>query len=147
MTTYYCGDLCYVLSDKEWDVLCAVVPSRAEMIEQIHTEDGYDCEFFLNAADPLDPRSFICFSTAYGDGCYLDQNGREYSVDSGTLGLIDIEFISDESKLKDALCDGLGHLITVGDEIDASECYFDDDEGAIVFGDQHSKGVRIETGE
>ncbi len=145
MTTYFAGDLCYVLSDAEWDVLCAVVPSRTEMIEQTNTEEGYDCEFFLNGEDPLDPRSFICFNTAYGDGEYLDQNGKAYSVDSGTLGLIDVDYISEQDKLRDALEHGLGHLITVDDEIDPSECHFDDDEGSIVFGDQHVNGVRIET--
>ena len=124
MTTYFVGDLCYVLSDTEWDTLCAQVPLRSEMLEQIDSEDGYDCEFWLDAENPIDPRSFICFSTAYGDGSYFDNKGRRYTVDSGSLGLIDVNYISEQGKLDSAVADGLGHLIEVEDEIDPSECYF-----------------------
>lgn len=55
----------------------------------------------LESADyELDPRileakiekegtvfSFTAASTAYGDGCYLDQVGRKYPVDAGMIGV------------------------------------------------------------
>lgn len=37
------------------------------------------------------------FGTMYGDGCYQDENGRDYGVDSGLIGCIRVEGISDES--------------------------------------------------
>ena len=71
---YYIGDLCYVLSDEEWEQVCKI------------TIDGFKCiegEFNLP-----DGRRFAMYNTAYGDGLYKDGNDREYSVDSGTIGCI-----------------------------------------------------------
>ena len=71
---YYIGDLCYVMSDEEWEQVCKI------------TIDGFKCiegEFNLP-----DGRRFAMYNTAYGDGLYKDGNGREYSVDSGTIGCI-----------------------------------------------------------
>ena len=145
---YYVGDLCYALTDTEWDTVCAQVDTRGEMLEAIATEDGYDCEFYLepenfDLTDTDAARPFVCFSTAYGDGCYVDTKGREYPVDSGTIGMIDVRFISDTAKLVQTLEHGLGHLIGCETEIDSSECCYD--EGVIVFGTQHANGVVIDT--
>ena len=71
---YYIGDLCYVMSDEEWEQVCKI------------TIDGFKCiegEFNLP-----DGRRFAMYNTAYGDGLYKDGNDREYGVDSGTIGCI-----------------------------------------------------------
>jgi hypothetical protein len=152
--TYFVGDLCYVLTDTEWDTFCVQVPSRVEMFEDLDTEDGYDNEFFLDVdklsayAVSLDSedyeaaRPFVCFNTAYGDGCYGDLDGKSYAVDSGTIGMIDVRYISDEEKLERAVQNGLGHLVEADAPIDPSECSYD--EGVITFGAM-SVGVEIDT--
>ena len=152
--TYFVGDLCYVLTDTEWDTLCAQVPSRVEMFDDIESEDGYDNEFFLDVdklsayAVSLDgedyeaARPFVCFSTAYGDGQYNDLDGNPYAVDSGTIGMIDVRYISDSAKLERAVQSGLGHLVEADAPIDPSESYYD--EGVITFGAM-SVGVEIDT--
>jgi len=153
--TYFIGDMCYVLSPTEWQTVCAQVPLRGEMLEQIDSEDGYDCEFFLDVdksilfaqtfsmSDYEAARPFVCFNTAFGDGCYEDEGGKSYPVDSGTLGMIDVRFIRDRAKLDAAVEQGLGHLINTEEPIDAAECYYED--GLITFGGMHSQGVLIDT--
>ena len=152
--TYFIGDMCYVLTDDEWDTLCAQVPSKGDMLDDIESEDGYDNEFFLDVerlsayAVSLDgedyeaARPFVCFSTAYGDGQYNDLDGNPYAVDSGTIGMIDVRYISDSAKLERALQNGLGHLVETDSPIDPSESYYD--EGVITFGAM-SVGVEIDT--
>ena len=70
---YYVGDLCYVMTDKEWEEVCSL------------TIVGNDClegEFQLS-----DGRRFAMYGTKYGDGTYFDVNKKyEFSVDSGTIG-------------------------------------------------------------
>ena len=70
---YYVGDLCYLLKDE----------ARDELIRITQCEDG---EFTLP-----DGRPFAWFGTKYGDGTYFDDKGREYWVDSGTLGIIPVK--------------------------------------------------------
>jgi hypothetical protein len=38
-----------------------------------------------------DGRKYAYLNTAHGDGSYLDQDGRVYGVDSGTIGVIQYE--------------------------------------------------------
>ena len=77
---YYIGDLCYVLSNEDWDEVCEL------------TINGYECisgEFQFK-----DGRQFAMYNTKYGDGVYKDQFGNEYSVDSGSIGCILVEHIT-----------------------------------------------------
>lgn len=76
---YYIGDLCYVMSDAEWDDFCSI------------TIQGHRClsgEFVLN-----DGRRFATYQTKYGDGLYKDQFGNQYGVDAGLIGCIRIDDI------------------------------------------------------
>ena len=76
---YYVGDLCYVLSDNEWQEVCQLM-SYDNGMEKLKLSSGKE----------------ICLSnTAYGDGTYTDEEGREYWVDSGTIGCV---LVSDMSK-------------------------------------------------
>ena len=71
--TYYVGDLCYVLHER-WDEVCELI------IEEHRCLDG---EFNLK-----DGTRFAIYGTAYGDGTYKDQSGKEYGVDAGSIGCV-----------------------------------------------------------
>jgi hypothetical protein len=76
---YYVGDLCYVLGDR-WDEVCDLII------------DGHKC---LDGVFTLkDGTQFGIFSTAHGDGFYTDQEGREYPVDSGSIGCVLVSSIT-----------------------------------------------------
>lgn len=79
---YYVGDLCYVMSNDEWDQVCSIIIQGNKVI---------DGEFKLK-----DDRKFAIYSTAYGDGLYNDYYANEYSVDSGSIGCIKVEDIKAE---------------------------------------------------
>ena len=71
---YYVGDLCYVMTDDEWQQVCARTIQGNKIV---------DGEFELD-----DGRRFAIYGTAYGDGEYYDQYGHTYSVDAGSIGCI-----------------------------------------------------------
>lgn len=71
---YYVGDLCYVMSDAEWDEFCSITIQGSRCL---------DGEFELS-----DGRKFATYGTSWGDGVYQDQHGNQYAVDSGLIGCI-----------------------------------------------------------
>ena len=73
---YVIGDLCNALSADEWQDYC--------FSEQL-------------------PEGAFSFHTFTGDGTYVDSEGREYGVDSGTIGILPLDKVSDRDKLKTAL--------------------------------------------
>lgn len=79
---YYVGDLCYVMTEKEWDQFCSIT---------IKGNKCLDGEFEMP-----DGRKFATYGTAWGDGLYFDQFGNEYGVDAGLIGCIRLEDISAE---------------------------------------------------
>jgi hypothetical protein len=133
MFDYYIGDLCYVLGETEWETACA------------YLDGDPDDEFCLSPENDGNPRTFACLPTAYGDGVYFDQNGNEYSVDSGTIGMINVRFITEGAKLENALANGWGHVHSFEEEIDSSECV--SDGRYLTFGAMSVKGIEIDTGE
>jgi hypothetical protein len=78
---YYIGDLCYVMHP-EWDEVC-----------QLLEGDQYPNEGQFRLSDG---RQFAMFNTAFGDGEYYDNKGRAYCVDSGSLGCIKVENLTEE---------------------------------------------------
>jgi len=76
---YYVGDLCYVISDAGWDDFC-----KMTITDGGNVLDGY---FKWKS------KFLWTHGTAYGDGCFLDQNGDEYSVDAGLIGVLPFELI------------------------------------------------------
>jgi hypothetical protein len=75
---YYIGDLCYVMTDEEWEQLCTLTAPR--MGTWGKSTQG---EFEL-----ADGRRFACYDTKWGDGAYYDEIGHSYSVDAGLIGCI-----------------------------------------------------------
>lgn len=90
---YYVGDLCYIMTEAEWDEFLDLT------CEGPRINDG---EFQFK-----DGRRFASYSTMYGDGSYSDQHGNDYGVDAGLIGCIRVEDISNE-KL-DCICMGAVH--------------------------------------
>jgi hypothetical protein len=76
---YYIGDPCYVFNDETWDTL----------IEK-HWDSMRHGEIF-----ELNGQQLWMHSTKFGDGVYDDQNGTEYGVDAGLLGIVPIALIED----------------------------------------------------
>jgi len=118
--TYFVGDPCYSF-DKKW----------AAILEQT--------DFFEKpvALDESGKPFAVAFSTAYGDGTYLDRDGRRYIVDAGLLGLVlcGAEDNSPEyAGVKPVTFDG---------EV---SCYVEEDGHVIVFTDGR-KTISIVTGE
>jgi len=117
--TFFVGDLAYVLNRDEWDTVClfdGFYPSS--------DPDDVDPEGYLdpeNASldDPKAGRPFYILKTAFGDGIYRGSDGREYSVDSGTIGCIRVSDIVEVDKLRETLEKGLGHL----HEFDEDFCF------------------------
>lgn len=89
---YWIGDLCYVLHS-EWHEVCDLT---------ISNDESLDGEFNLK-----DGRRFAIFGTAYGDGSYKDQVGKEYGVDAGIIGCILLDSIDLTNKDNDL---ELGHI-------------------------------------
>jgi hypothetical protein len=70
---YWLGDPCYIIPDEDWDDFLI----KTDYFEYSLVEvKGY---------------KVIGFHTYYGDGTYYDNFGNEYSVDSGTIGLVPVE--------------------------------------------------------
>ena len=109
---YYVGDLCHVMTN-EWEEIC-----------DLAVFDNTEVDFTLE-----DGRKYIQLSTAFGDGTYNDLNGQPYSVDSGTIGAILVNNITDTEALNQALSNGLGHLYQSDEELDHYNCSYD--EGTI----------------
>lgn len=90
--TYYIGDPCYVIKNDEWRAL-------------LERTDFLNDEFF-------EYRGHACFasSTAYGDGSYEDNSGREYMVDAGLIGIMPLQCLS---KNKSGIG---GNIVTISHE-------------------------------
>lgn len=112
---YYIGDLCYVM-DEEWDEVCSLIIQGNECV---------DGEFVMKNGT-----RFACYGTMWGDGAYRDQDGRGYSVDSGTIGCVLVDDIQGRRG------DTLGQVVEFTEPFD-TYCTRD---GVIVIGH-----VRIDT--
>lgn len=128
---YYIGDLCYVMTDKEWDEFCAIT---------IVDNDCVHGEFTFE-----DGRRFATYGTKWGDGLYRSNIGTKHSVDAGLIGCIRLNEINME-KLNEEEMERLGAIvqfdysfstgcrdgvITFGDVIidtDSDEDMYDEDE-------------------
>ena len=80
---YWVGDLCYVMHP-QWEEVCGLLFADRK---------DHGCnEGVFKLANGVE---FAIFNTAYGDGTYLDREGRDYPVDSGSIGCIRVEDVTD----------------------------------------------------
>jgi len=78
--TYYVGDLCYVISDDNWDKLLD------------------ETNYLENDNLTFKGESIWSHGTCYGDGSYTDQKGRKYGVDAGIIGIMPAHLRDDENE-------------------------------------------------
>ena len=93
---YYIGDLCYVLGDSIYDTIFGGFGYESGLYKKKNTS-----EFFFVSG------------TAYGDGCYVGSDSKEFCVDAGIIGICPITCMSKD--------DGGGHIYTFTDPV---ECIF-----------------------
>lgn len=111
--TYYIGDLCYVMTDEEWDEFCSLTIKDNECI---HGEFTFK-----------DGRRFATYGTKWGDGIYFDLGKKyEFSVDAGLIGCFRVEDIRAE-KYEDI--ESLGAIVKFDYDFITKE-----DDGEITFG-------------
>lgn len=75
---FYIGDLCYALDD--------------EIYNDVWGGAGYEDGIYT---EPVTGLRFAVAGTAYGDGTYEDDYGREYDVDAGNIALVPAELAED----------------------------------------------------
>ena len=80
--TYYVGDLGYVMHP-QWKEVCNLMFASGG-------QGVLDGEF--NLANGV---RFATYGTRHGDGTYQDEQGRDYPVDSGSIGCIRVEDVYD----------------------------------------------------
>ena len=83
---YWIGDLCYVLHD-EWKEICN---------DFLFADDDFNIqegEYTLKNGTRI-----FMGSTAYGDGVYQDNDGNDYGVDSGSIGIVKLSSIDQTNK-------------------------------------------------
>ena len=101
---YVVGDLCNALNSDDWQDYC---------FQEVLPEGAFS------------------FHTFVGDGTYTDQEGREYNVDSGTIGILPLDKVSDLDKLKTAL---KYRIVQVLDLPEVGEDMVGESEGVITLG-------------
>lgn len=116
---FYVGDLCYGLSDENYDKLWG--------------DNGYEEGIF---EDPETGLSIAVADTAYGDGCYYDNDNNEYGVDAGNISVIPYELADQNNRALRCMTffDGEG------------ECEVDFENGVFDITFQSGKTVHIDTG-
>ena len=101
---YVIGDLCNSLNSDDWQDYC--------ISEQL-------------------PEGAFSFRTYTGDGTYFDGEGFGYGCDSGTLGILPLDKVSDKDKLKTALKYRIVQVLDLP-EVTESDCY--EEDGIITLG-------------
>lgn len=106
---FYVGDLCYALSD--------------EVYHGVWGANNYEIGKY-----EYDGKEFAMVNTAYGDGCYLGSDLREYPVDAGIIGICDAELAKKDFG-------NLGRIIQYSGEVTIA---YDDVSGTIYisYGDE-----------
>lgn len=80
--TYWVGDPCYAFRDDRHDM----------WMQWLEAADYMNNSLVLLAEVPGTGFTVLGFSTSWGDGCYEDEDGNEYPVDAGLIGLVPAEF-------------------------------------------------------
>ena len=100
--TYYIGDPCYIF-DKSWGKVLDI--ARYFESENVVNLFGFDC---------------LAGSTAYGDGTYFDNFGKDYCVDAGLIDILPVELLDiDKCYTKEQIENEEGmHIVTFESDFD-----------------------------
>lgn len=112
---YWLGDPCYVIRSNDWLQFCN---------EYSWQEDKDNSSVTLENGINV-----LAFSTYYGDGCYNDQHGNEFSVDAGLIGLVPHEYLENDFESNSTT---YAHLGTVVEFSEDTLCFTVD--GILTFG-------------
>ena len=82
---FYVGDVSHVLSD---DVYQNFWGAKYKFADGLFT------------VNPIRDLAFAVAATAYGDGVYYDNEGNEYPVGAGNIGLVPLELAAKERGLR-----------------------------------------------
>jgi len=87
--TYYLGDPCYAIANKQWGKFTDKTIGERKM--------GVTFEITING------KTGQCWAdyTAYGDGGYDGSDGVVYGVDSGSIGLVPVELMENPEDFED----------------------------------------------
>lgn len=96
---FYVGDICYALDD----IIYHGVWGKADYTDGKYTE-------------PAGGMQFAVAGTAYGDGEYYDQFGRQYGVDAGVIGIVPCELVKPEYTNGGQIFEGAGEAIFEADD-------------------------------
>ena len=103
---YYIGDPCYAIADDLWSDYCDEIGKIGYSDEEANDNGGRSFEFQGEMIWHAD--------TFYGDGEYKDEDGLEYGVDAGMIGVTPYSLITpgpgDQATGPDIKIDG-GHII------------------------------------
>lgn len=120
---FYVGDVCHVLSDEAYQDFRG---SKYKFADGLLTVNPIMHLAFAVAA--------TAYGTAYGDGVYYDNEGNEYPVSAGNIGLVPLELAAKERGLR------LGQVfLTPG--VASFHCF----EGVFTIGLPKDRLVRIDT--
>lgn len=106
--TYFLGDPCYAIHGERWQKIVN------RMYDGLHDSDAD--VMIVSSKDGTSAACMFYGSTAYGDGRYEDQNGNEFPVDTGLIGLVPMSIANPEG-MKLAEC---GKIVTFAHEVDIS---------------------------
>lgn len=105
---YYVGDLCYVVED--W----------LELLEQSSYFNSRTTRHWFGC---YKGQPAFAGSTRYGDGLYFDSEGRQYPVDSGSIGIVPVEVLGADADFSG------GQVVTFSEDFEVSW-----QDGDFVFG-------------
>ena len=126
---YIIGDPCYSVPDDQW----------SDLLDQ--TDCFASPEGSFKSEETGEEVHVVAFGTAYGDGTYTDQGGRDYPVDAGLIGIMSargvvagesthiVEFKHDFECSEHNGVIEFGHIIidTSGDDFDEDDESYEDD--------------------
>lgn len=106
---YYIGDPCYVYNNEH---------PQADSLWREFCDKFYELEKKASAVINVDGADFFVGDTSYGDGTYIDNYGREYGVDSGTIGITLAE-IKEKEYFDKMTSESGGHFIAFEKDFEA----------------------------
>ena len=91
--TYFIADPCYIIRDEQYDRLL----EETNYFGYLLPDRG---NIFIDSVTKL---PFAVFSTAYGDGSYLDESGFEYGVDAGCISCVPVAMVDKHTSAGDSI--------------------------------------------
>lgn len=137
---YWLGDPCYSVRNEDW----------MPWLEAANYEDE---RFVLWAKIPGTEHWVLGLSTQWGDGCFTDEQGNEYGVDAGLIGLVPVahnpttNFRLDENGVNEFGVGGIARKVVFDRP---TRCFIDTEGVAFREGTHHVLtfgSIRIETGD